>query len=352
MRITFVMSGVIWIPSGSYRVVYEYANVLVRKGHTVNIVFPLSKTKASAPFSIQAFRKRIAGLTPKWFDLDKSVNLIKVSRLRSEELPNSDVMIAANWDVVATLYEACKVMSVPVLQFVHHYEALTGHAKRLVDETLHLPVPKIAVSSWTAKMLKELNFDRVYRVSNGIDLKRFKILDDWIQRPLVIGMSFVDKPGKDMQTAIEVLRRVKQARPEVSLILFGPTKTRPNLPFEFEYFFRLPENQLIHKIYNRSSVFLSTSKFEGFSFPQIEAMACGCVVVSTRCGGNGDFALHKETALLSDVGDVATLTENCLKLCTDNRLRRQLGKSAQEKIQEFSWEKSTTLLLKTIEHNR
>lgn len=34
------------------------------------------------------------------------------------------------------------------------------------------------------------------------------------------------------------------------------------------------------KIYNMASVYVSTSSNEGFGMPQLEAMACGCPVVS------------------------------------------------------------------------
>src|SRR5579885_3571237 len=40
MRITFLMPCYCWVPSGGFRVVYEYANQLVARGHRVTVIHP------------------------------------------------------------------------------------------------------------------------------------------------------------------------------------------------------------------------------------------------------------------------------------------------------------------------
>jgi len=49
MRITFLMPGYMWTPSGGYRVIYEYANRLVDRGHHVTVVHPRRLKYLPAP---------------------------------------------------------------------------------------------------------------------------------------------------------------------------------------------------------------------------------------------------------------------------------------------------------------
>jgi len=69
-----------------------------------------------------------------------------------------------------------------------------------------------------------------------------------------------------------------------------------------------------------ASVLLQTSNFEGMSVAVMEALASGCLVVSTRVSGVEDLETDAEAqnvVLLYDVGDVATgaqLVSKCLNL--------------------------------------
>ncbi|MGH9344907.1 MAG: glycosyltransferase [Terriglobia bacterium] len=73
-------------------------------------------------------------------------------------------------------------------------------------------------------------------------------------------------------------------------------------------------------------------------------MACGCAVASTDCGGIREYALHEVNALLSPSRDPRSLAGSILRLLDDDDLRQRIAQSGHERIQEFTWERSTTLL--------
>lgn len=54
----------------------------------------------------------------------------------------------------------------------------------------------------------------------------------------------------------------------------------PNFPSESVFFAGFITTDQLIKIYNIASIYVSTSQNEGFGLPQLEAMACGCPVVS------------------------------------------------------------------------
>lgn len=67
-----------------------------------------------------------------------------------------------------------------------------------------------------------------------------------------------------------------------------------------------------------------------------------------KSGGNRDFAVHNETALIMPVGDVEAMGEAIVELVEDREKAERLAKNALEKIREYTWEKSVDQLLEVL----
>ena len=91
-------------------------------------------------------------------------------------------------------------------------------------------------------------------------------------------------------------------------------------------------------------MFLNSSAREGFGLPCIEAMACGCALVSTDNGGSRDYAFHDETALVAARGDVEALADHIELLLVDDARRLRLARSGLEFIQRYDWDASARRL--------
>ena len=98
MKISFVLPGFSRVPVGGYKMVFEYANRLVRHGFQVQIIFinNNSMNKIKAPFLIKKCLMSLAThYEPDWFSLDKRINkyliivsiLVKKSKLMLRLLP-------------------------------------------------------------------------------------------------------------------------------------------------------------------------------------------------------------------------------------------------------------------------
>jgi len=59
----------------------------------------------------------------------------------------------------------------------------------------------------------------------------------------------------------------------------------------------------IAELYNRASVYVLTSRHEGYGLTILEAWACGCPVVTTLCDGNGDFVRGGENCIIVSADD-------------------------------------------------
>jgi glycosyltransferase involved in cell wall biosynthesis len=77
-------------------------------------------------------------------------------------------------------------------------------------------------------------------------------------------------------------------------------------------------------------------------------MACGCALVTSDSQGVLDYAIHQETALVSEIKNPTGLAQNILKLVKDNNLRISLAKRGNQYVQRFTWEKAMSKFQEVI----
>ena len=89
--------------------------------------------------------------------------------------------------------------------------------------------------------------------------------------------------------------------------------------------------------YNLASVFAFPSLYEGFGIPVLEAMACGCPVVTTETGCSPEVAGN--AALLINPYDPDAIADAMAKVLGEEALRAKLIERGLERANQFSWRK-------------
>jgi glycosyltransferase involved in cell wall biosynthesis len=82
----------------------------------------------------------------------------------------------------------------------------------------------------------------------------------------------------------------------------------------------------------RWSVFVLTSRAEGFPLSTLEAMAAGLPVIATAVGGLPEQLRHLETGILVAPEDPAEIADSIVRLHDDGELRARLGKAARAHV--------------------
>lgn len=96
----------------------------------------------------------------------------------------------------------------------------------------------------------------------------------------------------------------------------------------------------VEREYCNSSIFVLSSRFEGFGMVIIEAMACGLPVVAFDCPWGPRSIIHDgEDGLLAANGDWISLAQGLVALINDADMRQQMAKAALANVQRFQIER-------------
>lgn len=96
-----------------------------------------------------------------------------------------------------------------------------------------------------------------------------------------------------------------------------------------------------------ADAFLYPSKFEGFGFPPLEAMACGTATVSSNEGSLGEVL--RDGALLSS-SSPSDLAENIIKLVNSPELKEEYQQKGLKVAQKYTWENASHELIQIYEN--
>ncbi|MFX1316811.1 MAG: glycosyltransferase family 4 protein [Promethearchaeota archaeon] len=108
-----------------------------------------------------------------------------------------------------------------------------------------------------------------------------------------------------------------------------------------------PRQEVIDLL-NMAEIFIFPSLFEGFGIPNLEAMACGCPVITSNAFAIpeivGDAAL-----ILNNNMDPLELSNKIIQILEDQNLRKTLIKKGLDRVKLYSWKESAKTVLNTYE---
>lgn len=345
--IAFLFPGICRKPVGGTKIVLEYANRIANSGYDVHIIYPVSVF-----FKKNSFIKKVISIlrlfrfynnfsARKWFNLSDSIKEHLVFSLNYRHVIHVDKYMATG---VQTAYYLADypIEDAEKFYIIQDYETW-AMSEEEVNQSYHLPLKKIVISNWLKEKVENEGCS-CFLVPNGFDFSQFYLTTKIEEKnKYSISMQYHIRPAKGIAEGLEVLKRVKEKIPQLEVSLFGIYHPKETLPDWIHFYFN-PSRETHNQINNDSAIYLGTSKLEGWGLTVGEAMMCGQAVVCTDNQGYREMAIDGETALLSPVDDIQSLTNNIIKLINDDALRYRIAYGGYNKIKDYSLEKSFALL--------
>lgn len=308
VRVVYVVNGT--DVRGGIRIVFEHCNRLRELG--------LETMVATFDLPLQS-----------WFPG------LRAPLVRVPDMPATDVAVATFWTTASFVAG----LDCAGFYFVQHDEALF-ETRQGIEEDVHstygLPLEIVTIATWLVDHIRSKSGKEAALVPNGINREMFYPEAAYPKgkrvRVLVEGKR--DIFWKGLREAAKALEGL-----DVEVWSLGDT----GVPSDRE--FRWPSQDEVRRVYSSCDILLKTSWYEGMPLPHMEAMACGCTLLTTDIPGVADYCTDGLNCLKARPRDVADIREKLVRLVQDPELRARLAANGLKTAREsFGWDDKIEML--------
>ena len=214
----------------------------------------------------------------------------------------------------------------------------------------------IAVSENTKNDLTTLfgidanKIDVVYEGASG----RYKQDEVLNRKDFILGVSTLE-PRKNFKRLINAYIGLKEKYNIVEkLYIVGKEgwyfKEILDIPERFKndiVFKGYVSNEVLVEMYQKAKLFVYPSMYEGFGLPVIEAMACGCPVITSNVSSLPEIS--GEAAVFVNPLSTNDISEKMYTVLSDAVLRKKMSQQGIKQAKQFTWEKCAEKTIKVYE---
>ena len=224
----------------------------------------------------------------------------------------------------------------------------------------HLSLPKrILQTIWMKQMIRKVKqldkfivlcnedkenyseLDNISVISNPLSFFPKEVSSTFSSQVIAVGRY---EPQKGFDLLLKAWQKVHEKHPHYTLSIYGAgdpapyTRLAQELHLENSCTLNAPVDNIVEK-YLESSIFVLSSRFEGFGMVITEAMACGVPPVSFACPcGPKDIISEGKDGLLVENGNIEQLAEKICFLIEHPEMRKEMGKQARINSERFRLE--------------
>lgn len=204
----------------------------------------------------------------------------------------------------------------------------------------------VAISDYIKNtIVKEfkLSSSNVECIYNGVDINKFHNANRNNEKITLINVGTLYYI-KNQAFLIKTFKRLIDKGYDLKLLILGDGELRKELE-ELVKDLNLQNNVEFKGIVNnvndyllQADIYCSTSIYEGLPISQLEAMACGLPIISSKAGGVVDIVKNDFNGYICDELDEEKYAQLIEKLVLDEKLRIELGLNSRKFAEELSVE--------------
>lgn len=360
MKIILIISS--FDCGGAQRVMATMANYWVEAGEDV-VVLTLDSGKNDF-YKLDKKIKRISlnlvkNTSTAWAAI--KFNTIRILQLRKSiivESPDVAISFIHRMNVLTLISTIGTFVPVIVSERIDTRQHQIGRFWEMLRKFIYHRAKAVVVQTDNMKIWAEgfLSTKIVYKIPNpAIPIKKHEITASSpfkITTPFIVAVGRLE-PQKGFDLLLEAFACCKNK--EWTIVILGEGTELQNLE---NLASKLGINKKVtfmgkvedpHNIMCQASLFVLSSRFEGFPNALIEAMVCGLPVISFDCpSGPAEIIENGINGILVDAQNVNKLAKAMTILINDENKRQELGNKAREIIDKYSLQKIMTQWNKLI----
>ena len=304
-----------------------------------NILFVLPSLQISGGVMVAV--KHACVLQKKGYDvslacMNASVNWEKCDGQELPVLMLNRGMIKGSWDIaVATMwttlsyllsYEKIKRR----LYLVQNYETdfyKAGNELRLkanVTYAVESGVNYITISKWCRKWLNSQFGQNAKYAPNGISFRQFNLGSnerEFKGKIKILIEGDCASYYKNVDESFLITNRLNSENFEIWYLSYN---AEPKAWYHVDKFFHKIPYEEVAGIYRKCDILLKTSILESFSYPPLEMMATGGMVVAVQNDGNSEYLVNEDNCLIYEQGCIDDAVQKIERICSEEQLRHKL----------------------------
>jgi len=326
--------------SGEVKALLQQIKELSARGHTVNLYYRSDLSKRVIPSWSHHIEKDFS-----------AQKIIPGNEKYIDHLDNEDIIVIG----FTTNIDEFRDSKIPVVYWEQGYPAIYGdfgkvlysnsEERAFLHKVYRTPICLLAVSQILCKIFREVyNRDSLY-YPNGIDTDFYYPLEQKKnETPVVLIVGNPTQQINGFAFAMTVLGEVAKSGIHFKTWWVSQEEcSLKSVSFEIEQYVR-PSQEKLAELYRNADVFLSTSLYESFPLPPMEAMASGTAVISTDNGGIMNYAEPGHNCILCDQGDSSSMMYALCSLLESPQARESLAAAGCKTAKKYSFKNTAPQL--------
>jgi glycosyltransferase involved in cell wall biosynthesis len=231
----------------------------------------------------------------------------------------------------------------------HHYEEYNEHTVRELRDQIYNSTQSITVSNNSYQHISSTKVTMPEIIFNGINNSIFKSSDEKSgekRRVIDIALYRGFEKRKGFDIGLKAIENLSMKYKLNCCIIQG--SKRAKLSCNYPVYSELSDKDLAD-ILRTIKIFIYPSLFEGFGMPPLEAMACGCAVVTTRVGAIPEYASHMIDACIVEPGSASEIEKAIEYLLAHPNEMLHIQTNAVKTARNYTWAKSAQSLIHCLE---
>ncbi|MCP1223394.1 glycosyltransferase [Sebaldella sp. S0638] len=279
----------------------------------------------------------------------EEINVLSI--FKSEIHAYFKTMVGTLWSTMEFVnsYPKVKEKKYLVQNFETDFYEIGHYFRKLANLTYNFfsNVKYITISKWCEKwLIEDFNKDVNY-ARNGIDIDSFKAVKrDFSGKIKILIEGNSEDYYKNVDESFKITNQLDGEKFEIVYLSY---KGKPKDWYRVNKFYNRIPHEKVHELYQECHILIKSSILESFSYPPLEMMSTGGLVVVAPNGGNIEYLKDRENCLMYTNGNFDEAIQCINLILQDNNLREKIIENGLKTGAERDWKLLEKEIIKLYE---